>query len=131
MYEKKTIFLLICAAVLVEPSALRAATYDPGAILKKAQSLISSAREAESREDYAAALEGYRRAKKYLVFLRKKFPDYKPAEINARGRKCREKISRLEDEVYKIPSGYIRVWPGMKREGTRLDSCPKCRRYPA
>ena len=119
MHKRTTVFLLICGAVLIDPAALRAATYDPGAILEKAQSLITSAREAESRKDYASALEEYRRARKYLVFLRKKFPDYKPAEINARGRKCREKISRLEDEVYKMPSGYIRVWPGMRREGAR------------
>ena len=109
-------FLLFYVILLAFPAALRGQTYDPGATMEKANSLIQSARKAESRKEYPPALEDYRKAVKYLLFLRKKFPDYEPARIKATGRECREKIASMEDKIYQLPDGYVRVWPGMSRK---------------
>lgn len=112
-------YILICICAALYGAAAWGQEDIPAALYQKALEMIQSAQNKQLKKEYSTALGKYRQAERNLRVLHKRYPDYKPSEITAQVTACQKKIAALEDESHQLPEGCIRVWPGMKREGTR------------
>lgn len=115
---KTLLSVCVCIAYCILAHS-EASAADPYLLHKRGRRMVNAARIAASRGEDNSSLGRYRKAENYLRSLREEYPDYEAPRVKADLESCRQQIDLLEGKLHPIPNGYIRVWPGMAREGTR------------
>ena len=93
----------------------------PESLNRKGYRIYRQAQRAAYQKDLRLAYDRYREAIKVFERIRKEFPDWNPESVETRLKLYREQARRLGEEAFEIPEGYVRIWPGMPKEGRRFD----------
>jgi len=109
----------LIVVLAIAPQACRAV--EPETIMRRAENLIQAAENAAARGDRESAAGRYRLADEALEALQRDHPSYRAFDVGALRGQCAVGLGqpKEKEEESGLPEGYIRIWPGMIREGNR------------
>lgn len=119
----RSLWIIIILGFGIFPGKLRGEEGEitPESLNRTGYRLVRQAEQAAVREDLKLAYDRYREAIKIYRRIGREFPDWQPRSIAARLKIYRERARQIGEEAFELPDGYIRIRPGMPKEGRRFD----------
>ena len=119
----RTSLITLILGLIVLTGNLRGeeAEITPEELNRTGYQLARQAQQAALGEDLKLAYDRYGEAIKIYQRIEKEFSDWQPRSVTTRLRLYRERAREIGEKAFEIPKGYVRIWPGMPREGTRYD----------
>lgn len=111
--------ILLCLNLFYPCALAQEGEVGPTELNKRAYFLLREARKAHSQKEERLVYDKYIAAIGIYKKIAQQFPDWRPDAIRAKIEQYQKQANEIGERIFQLPEGYIRIWPGMIREGRR------------